>query len=131
MTRGNMSMPPHWHHRNRRHRRQARRSLAKHRMFHRRLFESHREPGPGIRPLNSARATSMIRLISAATGMWDLVDVCALPDYRLEPVAVCAELHKPIQLQKPIATNLRDARQIAQLANDAGITLGVVSQASF
>lgn len=61
----------------------------------------------------------------------DLVDVCTFPDYRLEPVSVCAELGKPVQLQKPIATNLRDARRIAQVAGDSGITLGVVSQQRF
>ena len=61
----------------------------------------------------------------------DLVDVCAFPDYRLEPVAACAKLAKPVQVQKPIATNLRDARQIAEIARESGITLGVVSQHRF
>ncbi len=61
----------------------------------------------------------------------DLVDVCAFPDYRLEPVSICASLGKPVQVQKPIATNLRDARRIAKIAEESGITLGVVSQHRF
>lgn len=61
----------------------------------------------------------------------ELVDICTFPDYRLEPVTLCAELGKPAQLQKPIATNLADAERIAAVARNAGITLGVVSQHRF
>ncbi len=61
----------------------------------------------------------------------DLVDVCAFPDYRIEPVSACAEAGKPVQLQKPIATNLGDARRVAEIARNAGITVGVVSQHRF
>jgi predicted dehydrogenase len=58
-----------------------------------------------------------------------LVDVCTFPDYRLEPVRICAELGKPLQLQKPVAINLADANLIAEAA--VGITVGVVSQHRF
>ena len=61
----------------------------------------------------------------------ELVDVCTFPDYRLEPVRICAELGKPVQLQKPMAINLDDAYAIAVLAGQAGITVGVVSQHRF
>jgi predicted dehydrogenase len=58
-----------------------------------------------------------------------LVDVCTFPDYRLEPVRICAELGKPLQLQKPIAINLADANLIREAA--VSITAGVVSQHRF
>jgi len=61
----------------------------------------------------------------------DFVDVCTFPDFHLEPVEICAEIGRPIQLQKPIATNLDMARRIVQTARHAGITLGVVSQHRF
>jgi UDP-N-acetyl-2-amino-2-deoxyglucuronate dehydrogenase len=61
----------------------------------------------------------------------ELVDVCTFPDYRLEPVKLCASLGKPVQLQKPIARTLAEAQQILEIANRAGITVGVVSQHRF
>ena len=61
----------------------------------------------------------------------ELVDVCTFPDYRLEPVAECAALGKPIQLQKPIARTGAEARAIRDLAASSGITVGVVSQHRF
>jgi UDP-N-acetyl-2-amino-2-deoxyglucuronate dehydrogenase len=61
----------------------------------------------------------------------DFVDVCTFPDFHLEPVEICAEIGRPIQLQKPIATNLDMARRIVQTAQHAGITLGVMSQHRF
>jgi UDP-N-acetyl-2-amino-2-deoxyglucuronate dehydrogenase len=61
----------------------------------------------------------------------ELVDVCTFPDYRIEPVRICAELGKPVQLQKPIAVNLADASTIGEIAGAAGITVGVVSQRRF
>jgi predicted dehydrogenase len=57
----------------------------------------------------------------------DYVDVCTPPDFRLEPVAVCAEAGKPVQVQKPIATNLTTARQMMETARRGGILLGVMS----
>ena len=61
----------------------------------------------------------------------ELVDVCTFPDYRIDPVSLCASLRKPIQLQKPIATTLADAYRIEEIARAARITLGVVSQHRF
>lgn len=61
----------------------------------------------------------------------DFIDVCTFPDFHLEPVRVCAEIKRPIQVQKPIATNLEDARQMIDLARRAGIPLGVMSQHRF
>jgi UDP-N-acetyl-2-amino-2-deoxyglucuronate dehydrogenase len=61
----------------------------------------------------------------------DYIDVCAFPDFHLEPVEVCASIKRPIMVQKPIATNLDDARRMIQLARSAGITFGVMSQHRF
>jgi predicted dehydrogenase len=61
----------------------------------------------------------------------DYVDLCTFPDFRLEPVKLCARSGKHIQVQKPIATNLETARAMVEVAAQAGITLGVVSQHRF
>jgi predicted dehydrogenase len=61
----------------------------------------------------------------------DYVDLCTFPDFRLQPVAACAEAKKHIQVQKPISTNLETARKMIDTAKKAGITLGVVSQHRF
>jgi UDP-N-acetyl-2-amino-2-deoxyglucuronate dehydrogenase len=61
----------------------------------------------------------------------DFVDVCTFPDYRLEPVTLCAEAGKHVQVQKPIATGLATARQLIETARGGGILLGVVSQHRF
>lgn len=61
----------------------------------------------------------------------DFVDVCTFPDFHLEPVRLCAEIKRPIMLQKPMATNLKDAAEITAIARAAGITLGVMSQHRF
>ncbi len=61
----------------------------------------------------------------------DYVDVCTFPDFRLQPLEICAETKKHIQVQKPIATNLETARKMIDIAARAGITLGVVSQHRF
>jgi UDP-N-acetyl-2-amino-2-deoxyglucuronate dehydrogenase len=61
----------------------------------------------------------------------DYVDVCSFPDSHLEPVKICAELKRPIMVQKPIATNLAEARQMVDVARAAGIKLGVMSQHRF
>jgi len=61
----------------------------------------------------------------------DFVDLCTFPDFRLEPVELCAQQKKHIQVQKPIATNLEIARSMLKVANDADILLGVVSQHRF
>ena len=61
----------------------------------------------------------------------DYVDVCSFPDSHVEPVQFCAEIKRPLMLQKPIATNLAEARTMIDLAREAGIKLGVMSQHRF
>ena len=61
----------------------------------------------------------------------DYADLCTFPDFRLEPLRACAEAHKHIQVQKPMATNLATAREMLDTARRAGIQLGVVSQHRF
>jgi predicted dehydrogenase len=61
----------------------------------------------------------------------DFIDVCTFPDFHLPPVEVCAAIRRPILLQKPIATNLGDARRMIEIAQQAGIKLGVMSQHRF
>src|SRR6266849_3329214 len=61
----------------------------------------------------------------------DYVDVCTFPDFRLQPIRICAETGKHVQVQKPISTNLAAAREMVKIAHDAGIILGVVSQRRF
>ena len=61
----------------------------------------------------------------------DYVDVCTFPDFRLQPIRICAESGKHVQVQKPISTNLETAREMIETARKAGIQLGVVSQHRF
>ena len=61
----------------------------------------------------------------------DYVDVCTFPDFRLQPVEICALAGKHVQVQKPMATNLDTARRMIETARAAGILLGVVSQHRF
>src|SRR5215831_12630576 len=42
----------------------------------------------------------------------DFVDVCTFPDFRLQPLRICAETGKHVQVQKPISTNLEAAREM-------------------
>lgn len=61
----------------------------------------------------------------------DYVDVCTFPDFRLQPLELCAQHGKHIQVQKPMATNLDTAQIMINVARKAGIVLGVVSQHRF
>jgi predicted dehydrogenase len=61
----------------------------------------------------------------------DFVDVCTFPAFRLEVVRACAAERKPVQVQKPIATTVGTAREMIDIARQAGIVLGVVSQHRF
>ena len=61
----------------------------------------------------------------------DYVDVCTLPNFRLEAIEACAASRKHVQVQKPMATTLETARQMIDIARRAGIMLGVVSQHRF
>ena len=46
----------------------------------------------------------------------DYVDVCTFPDFRLQPVRLCAESGKHVQVQKPIAISLGVAREMVATA---------------
>jgi UDP-N-acetyl-2-amino-2-deoxyglucuronate dehydrogenase len=61
----------------------------------------------------------------------DFVDVCTLPGFRLPAVEACAAHGKHIQVQKPMATTVADARRMIEIVRTAGIQLGVVSQHRF
>jgi UDP-N-acetyl-2-amino-2-deoxyglucuronate dehydrogenase len=61
----------------------------------------------------------------------DYVDVCTFPDFRLQPIEICAESKKHVQVQKPISTSLETARRMIETAKKGGIVLGVVSQHRF
>src|SRR5436309_3249797 len=61
----------------------------------------------------------------------DYVDVCTFPDFRLEPIEICAQTKKHVQVQKPISTSLSTARRMIDNAREGGILLGVVSQHRF
>ena len=50
----------------------------------------------------------------------DYVDVCTFPDFRLQPIEICAENGKHVQVQKPISTNLETARQMIETARKGG-----------
>ncbi len=61
----------------------------------------------------------------------DYVDVCTFPDFRLQPLEICAATGKHVLVQKPMSTNLETARTMMEIADKAGIVLGVVSQHRF
>jgi UDP-N-acetyl-2-amino-2-deoxyglucuronate dehydrogenase len=61
----------------------------------------------------------------------DYVDVCTFPDFRLQPLRICAEMGRHIQVQKPISVSSASAREMVETARAAGILLGVVSQHRF
>jgi len=58
----------------------------------------------------------------------DYVDLCTFPNFRLPVVELCAAAGKHLLLQKPMAIDLATADRIIQIAADAHIQLGVVSQ---
>ncbi len=49
----------------------------------------------------------------------------------MQPLLICAQEKKHVQVQKPIATSLETAREMIDVARGAGIQLGVVSQHRF
>ena len=61
----------------------------------------------------------------------DYVDVCTFPDFRLQPIEICAQSGKHVQVQKPVSTDLETARKMIETARKGGILLGVVSQHRF
>jgi predicted dehydrogenase len=61
----------------------------------------------------------------------DYIDVCTFPDSHLDLVKACAANKKHVLVQKPIALTLADARAMIDIAQAAGVQLGVVSQHRF
>ena len=61
----------------------------------------------------------------------DFIDVCTFPDFRLQPLEICAKIRRHIQVQKPIATSLETASEMIEIARKAGIRLNVASQHRF
>jgi predicted dehydrogenase len=61
----------------------------------------------------------------------DYVDVCTFPNFRLQPIEICAQTGKHVQVQKPISTSLETARRMIETARRGGILLSVVSQHRF
>lgn len=61
----------------------------------------------------------------------DYVDLCTLPDVRLTVLELCARHGKHLLVEKPMAIDLKTARKMIDVARDAAIQLGVVSQRRF
>jgi len=61
----------------------------------------------------------------------EFVDICTLPEFRLEAVELAAAHRKHVLAEKPIATTLAMARRMIDAARGAGVTLGVISQHRF
>ena len=61
----------------------------------------------------------------------DFIDVCTFPDFRLQPLQIAAEAGKHVQVQKPIATNLKTAREMVEVTRKNNVKLNVVSQHRF
>lgn len=61
----------------------------------------------------------------------DFIDICTFPDFRLQPLEICAEIGRNVQVQKPISTSLETAKKMIDIARRANITLNVVSQKRF
>jgi UDP-N-acetyl-2-amino-2-deoxyglucuronate dehydrogenase len=61
----------------------------------------------------------------------ELVDVCTYPDFREQALRICAETGKHIQVEKPVATTVRSAREMIRIAEDGKILLNVISQRRF
>src|SRR5579864_9676438 len=91
------------------------------------IFE---EPGRRFAEANGAQFVKTYEEVCRHPEV-DYVDVCTFPDFRLQPLRICAEAGKHIQVQKPIATNLETAREMIETARKGGIVLGVVSQHRF
>ena len=61
----------------------------------------------------------------------DYVDVCALPDSRLEMTKAGVANGKHVLLQKPIALTLEQAQEMIDITKAANLRLGVMSQHRF
>jgi predicted dehydrogenase len=88
------------------------------------------ERGQTFAEANGAQFVATAEVLCARADV-DFVDVCTFPDYRVEPVRLCAAAGKHVLVQKPMATNLATARDMINIAQNANIRLGVVSQHRF
>ena len=61
----------------------------------------------------------------------DFLDVCTFPGYRLAAVELGAKHGKHVLVQKPMAVDLETATKMINVAREAKIQLGVVSQHRF
>jgi UDP-N-acetyl-2-amino-2-deoxyglucuronate dehydrogenase len=61
----------------------------------------------------------------------DFIDVCTFPDFRLQPLKVAAAAGKHVQVQKPIATDVRTARGMVEFCAQSNVLLNIVSQHRF
>ncbi|MDX2180148.1 MAG: Gfo/Idh/MocA family oxidoreductase [Bryobacteraceae bacterium] len=61
----------------------------------------------------------------------DFIDVCTFPDFRLQPLKVAAQAGKHVQVQKPIAIDVKTARGMVEFAAQHNVLLNVVSQHRF
>ena len=95
------------------------------------MHERHAGDRPQRLPRPTAPSSSSATRICAAHPEVDFVDVCTFPAFRLDVVRACAAHRKPVQVQKPIAIDVATAREMIDIARDAGIVLGVVSQHRF
>jgi predicted dehydrogenase len=57
-----------------------------------------------------------------------VVIVATPPDVRIELIQALAEAEKHILLEKPVARNLGEARQVVEICEKAGVTLGMLFQ---
>jgi len=92
--------------------------------------DAHGTSGPAFAAAHGAEYLPSSELVCRHP-LVDIVDVCTLPDVRLAIVELCARYGKPVQVEKPIATNVETARQMIAIAHQAAIPLAVVSQHRF
>src|SRR5258708_16605701 len=57
----------------------------------------------------------------------DYVDVCTFPDFRLQPLKICAQAGKHIQVQNPISPNLQTAHHTIHTPPKAPTLLHVLT----
>lgn len=92
--------------------------------------DTHEPAGRQFADEHDAEFVSTFEEVCGHPGI-DFVDVCTLPNFRLEAIRASAAHGRHVQVQKPIATSLDIARQMIAVARDASIVLGVVSQHRF
>lgn len=88
------------------------------------------EKGLRFAEMTGAEFVSSLEELCARPDL-DFIDLCTLPDLRLQAVELCAENRKPLLMEKPMAASLDVARRMIETARQAGIALGVVSQHRF